>query len=175
VAILYDHYTNATAQRANGVDLSIRDTFSLTKGDLGVFANATWLRVRQQTLPTQPERTLSGRIYYAPKFRARGGVSWQSGGLSTAGFVNFLASSLDTGVNPAAKIGSWMTFDATVSYRFTSQHWSLSGVKVLLSATNLLDQMPPRTYSAAATLPQVDLTNTSILGRYLSLTVSKAW
>lgn len=175
VAILYDQYNNATAQTANGVDISVRDSFALDHGDLSLFASGTWLTLKQQTLSTQPERTLSGKIYYAPKFRGRGGIAWQSGGLSAAGFVNFLSSEIDTGVTPAANIASWTTVDATLSYAFKSSGGVLSGCKLSVAATNLFDRTPPRTYSPSATLPHFDTTNASIIGRYVSLTLSKSW
>ncbi|HTM82197.1 TonB-dependent receptor [Asticcacaulis sp.] len=175
VAILHDQYTNAAAQTAKGIDLSVRDNFAVGQGDLSVFANATWLTLRQQTLITQPVRTLSGNLYYAPKFRARGGLSWQSGGFSATGIVNFLSSETDTGVTPAAEIASWTTVDATVNYALRTSHGALSGVKFALAASNLFDKIPPRTYSPAATLPHFDQTNASILGRYVSFTVTKAW
>ena len=175
IAILYDQYTNATAQTAKGVDASVRDTFPVKVGDLSVFANATWLNLRQQTLITQPMRTLSGKIYYAPKFRARGGLSWRWDGLSASSIVNFISAETDTAATPLQPVASWTTVDGTVSYAFGSGSGALSRVKLALSATNLFDKVPPRTHSQASTLPQFDPTNASIIGRFVNLTISKAW
>lgn len=175
VAILHDQYTNATAQTAKGLDASVHDTFPVSGGDLDVFANATWLTLKQQTLSTQPVQTLSGNLYYAAKFRARGGMSWQRGGLSASGIVNFLSPEKDAAATPSATVASWTTVDANLAYAVGPGRGLLSGVKLSVAATNLFDKLPPRTHSQSVTLPHFDPTNASIVGRFVSVTVSKAW
>ncbi len=174
-AIVYDQYENATAQKERGVDLSARDSYDLPAGSLDVSVNATWLRLQQQTITTQPESVLSGLTYYAPKFRGRAGIAWLNRGWTVSGFANFISAELDPGVTPAAPVGSWTTVDSTIAYKFANSGVTLSGVKVSLSASNLFDRAPPRLTSPASYLPHFDSTNASIVGRFVRLTVAKAW
>jgi outer membrane receptor protein involved in Fe transport len=176
VAVLRDQYANATAQTVKGLDVGYRQSFILRSGDLSAFANATWLRLRQQTIVTVPSIQLSGTIYNVPKFKARAGLSWQRGGFSATGIANYIAAAKDTGVVPNADIGSWTTFDATLAYRFSSQSGLKRGAKIVLSASNLFDRNPPYTASGTPGLdPHFDSTNASIVGRFVSLTLAKAW
>lgn len=177
VAIINNNYQNATAQTVKGFDFSARKTFSLNSGNLSAFANATQLSLVQTTVPTAPEVKLSGTIYNVPKFKARAGANWQRGPLSLTGIVNYVSSEWDTGITPYAKIASWTTADANLSYVFGSPAGFWKGVKFDLSASNLLDRQPPYARSPAATIPGIafDSTNYSVLGRQISVTLSKAW
>ncbi len=172
VAIIEDQYVNATAQTIQGFDLAYRQTFVLRAARVDTFANATWTELKQQTLPTEPQATLSGTIFNVPKFKARAGATFSEGNLSATGFVNYISSEKDTGVTPVARIASWTTLDGNVSYRFRQ-----NGIKLALAASNLLDAMPPYAKSPSLALPgfTFDSTNANILGRAVSLTVSKTW
>jgi hypothetical protein len=176
-AIAYNNYQNATAQTAHGVDLGYRQSFTVKDGTLSTFANATWLRLEQQTIETRPSARLSGTVFNAPDFKARGGVTWQTGGFSASGIVNYLGDETDNGITPNEQIGSWTTVDATLSYNFDDSDAALRGVKVALSASNLFDRDPPRAASPAIAYGGLayDSTNTSLVGRFVSLTVTKGW
>ena len=176
-AIAYDNYQNATAQAAHGIDLGYRQTFTVGGGTLAAFANASWLHLEQQTIETQPSDILSGTIFNAPDFKARGGVSWQRGGMSASGIVNFVGTETDTGVTPNAKIGSWTTVDANLTYSFAGPSAFARGLKVAVSVSNLFDRDPPRAVSPALAYEGLafDSTNGSLIGRFASLTLTKAW
>ncbi|CAM3161532.1 TonB-dependent receptor [Asticcacaulis taihuensis] len=176
VAILHNRYANASAQTVKGFDLSYRQTVTLAGSrTLNLFANGSWLDLRQKTISTSPETKLSGTIFNAPKFKARGGLSYLDRGLSATGIVNFIASEDDTGVMPTAEIASWTTFDVNLAYDFGAGS-GRPGWKVAVIASNLFDKDPPRTVSPAS-YPGLnfDSTNASIMGRFVSLTVGRSW
>ena len=176
VAAIYNQNTNATAQTIKGVDLSYRQAFRLDFGDIDTFANASWLTLKQQTIPTLPSIELSGTIFSPPKFKARGGASWRRGGFSATAVVNYIADEADTLVTPNFKVDPWTTVDATVAYRFGEGANAFSDLRIVLSASNLFDKAPPYTPSPISNMgPHFDSTNASIIGRFVSITVSKAW
>ena len=176
IAVLQDKYANASAQAISGIDLGYRQTFGFEHGALDTFANASWLSLKQKTISTVPAVELAGTIFNAPKFKARGGFSWRSGGWSATGIVNLVGEEIDNAASPEGDVASWTTVDATVSYRFPADAGLSKGVKVSLSASNLFDRSPPYTVSPTY-YPGLhfDSTNSSIVGRFVSLTVTKAW
>lgn len=175
VGIAFNQYANVAAQSVEGVDLSYRQTFAVPRGDLQVFANATWIRLQQQMLPTTPQNDLSGTIFNIPEVRARLGASWEIGRVTLTGIGNHQSGSTDTGVTPRRDIASWTTVDATVSYVTPESSSPLSGMSIILSASNLFDRDPPYAASPGLEYEGVyyDATNASPLGRFVSISVRK--
>jgi len=177
VAVLLDSYTNATAQRINGLDLSYRQTFRTSWGTFAPFAGATAIRLDQQFIVSAPLAKLSGTIFNVPNLKARAGLSWERGGLSLTGFVNYVSGEWDTGVTPARRVGSWTTADVTASYTEQRADNALSGIRVAVAVTNLFDRQPPHAESPTAQFQGIDYdsTNASIMGRFVSVSVTKDW
>lgn len=177
VGILLDRYTNATAQTVRGMDLSYRQSFASSFGTFDVFGNATWIRLKQQTIISLPFQQLSGTIGNVPKFKARGGVTWRRGGLSATLVGNYVAAETDAGVSPAVPIGSWTTADLNLSYAFGGLKAAPSGLRLGLAISNLFDKKPPYAVSPALSYAGVhyDSTNTSVIGRFVTLSVTKDW
>lgn len=171
IAIVRNLQQNALSQRIEGVDVSYRQEL----GAVSAFANATWIDLRQQSVPAAPEVTLSGTIANVPDIRARGGLTWEKSGLAVTGIVNFVSSSTDTGVTPNANIDSWTTVDANLSYEFDSNAGALSDMRIALSATNLFDRDPPFAFSPSLLQQGIffDSTTASPIGRLISVTVRK--
>ncbi|BEV13162.1 TonB-dependent receptor (plasmid) [Asticcacaulis sp. DW145] len=176
-AIVRQEFTNAASQRAKGLDLSYRQRFEIDGGDLSAFANATSIDLKQQTTIVTPIKELSGTIFYVPKFKARGGLNWDSRSLSATAIVNYVASETDTGVLPNVRVASFTTVDTSISYSLDSQNFFFKGTRVTLSASNLFNRAPPRALSPAKSYPGIyfDSTNASAMGRFVSLTITKAW
>jgi outer membrane receptor protein involved in Fe transport len=176
VGIVNDNYTNATSQRVHGIDTSYRQNFAIGDLALNAFANATWLHLDQQTIPTLPAQTLSGTLYAAPDFKARGGLTLTAGQWTLTGDGNFIDSEIDTEAATPSRIASWTTVDATVVYRFAGAGFG-RGLKLIGAASNLFDKGPPHAIGPTVSYPGLDFdsTNASLLGRYLSLTIVKAW
>ncbi|MFC5342951.1 TonB-dependent receptor plug domain-containing protein (plasmid) [Brevundimonas staleyi] len=176
-AILLNQYWNATAQTVAGVDIGYRQSFEVATGSVDLFANLTWLELRQQTISTMPAQEISGTIFNVPNFKARLGATWRSGGFTMTGIVNHLPDELDTGVVPNRTIGAWTTADANIAYRFDAESGVWSGVTLSVSATNLFDRSPPFAASASVSAYGLnyDTTNYSPVGRFIAFQVSKAW
>jgi outer membrane receptor protein involved in Fe transport len=167
---------NATAQSIRGMDLSYRQSFDTQIGRFDAQLVGTWTRLRQQTLPNLPELTLSGTIFHVPDFKARAGLGWQNGPWAVNGFVNYVSDEIDDGVTPHQPISAWTTADARIAYRFENTG-ALQDLSVAVSVTNLFDQKPPFALSPSLSYTGInfDSTNHSIIGRFVSLTLTKEW
>ncbi|WP_298325494.1 TonB-dependent receptor [Asticcacaulis sp.] len=177
IAFIRSANTNAAAQTVSGVDVSYRQGFDWAEGRLNLFANGSWVKLEQQTISTVPSQELSGTIFNVPDFKARGGLSWQRGGLTVNAIANYVSVSRDTGVVPEYRIASWTTVDANVGYVFERGQALTSGLKISLAASNLFDKAPPYARSPGLVGQGItfDSTNASAMGRQISLTVTKAW
>jgi outer membrane receptor protein involved in Fe transport len=170
VALVANVWTNAVAQKVRGVDFSYRQDFDLAGGRLSAFANATRIQIDQQALPTLPPTRLSGTVGNIPQFRARGGLTWSSGGFSGTAIVNHHDGAIDTGVTPNRPVASLTTFDASLRYRFDTARLELS-----VAATNLFDADPPFAASPGIFQPGInyDSVNSSPLGRIVRVGLRK--
>jgi len=173
VALIDDQYLNATSQKIQGVDLSIRESMTLSLGQIEPFANATWLNLVQQTLPNSAPETLTGTLFNPPTFRARGGATWSCGSFTATGVINYISGETDNGVTPSAWVDSWTTADLNLAYRFDRPSARLPGLEVALAVSNLFDQAPPYAKGASDRLPGInyDSTNYSAVGRFVALTL----
>ena len=74
-------------------------------------------------------------------------------------------------------MASWTTVDLNLAYRFGVGSGPGRGTRIALSASNLFDRAPPYAISPGLGYPGLhyDSTNHSILGRYIRLTVARAW
>lgn len=170
VAVVRNNYHNATSQNIDGLDLAVRKKIKLHDGDVSIFGNATVTDLRRKLIVTSPEQELSGTVFNVPTFKARAGVSWESGNISTNVIANYIGKSTDTGVTPNKSIGAWTTIDANISYRFADQKHRLS-----ISASNILDRDPPHVTSAGVSYSGMsfDSTNASVIGRVVSLSFTR--
>ena len=175
IALLEDHYVNATDQKIHGLDVSIKQGFALPLGALEASASGTWMRVDQQLFPGVPSQLLSGTLFNAPTVRARGGLTWLYEGFSATGTVNYVSSETDTNVTPERSISSWTTVDCVISYRFGQLAPTLPKLEGSLAVTNLFDRPPPFAKGAGWEVQGVnfDSTNASGLGRFVSLTLKQ--
>jgi iron complex outermembrane recepter protein len=175
VALIEDVFTNVTSQTIRGVDLSIKQSFSLPRGFIDAFANATWLDITQQIIPTEPAIRLTGTLFNPPTVRVRSGLSWTYAGFTSTGIFNYISSETDTNIAPAAPIGSWTTVDLNLAYRMPLGRGPLSGFEASLAITNLFDRAPPVAKGAALAQQGIELdsANTSDIGRFVALTVRK--
>ncbi|NHK27167.1 TonB-dependent receptor [Parvularcula flava] len=176
VAVLMNRYANVAAQKIDGFDLSYRQTLDYSKHSLNLFANASWLDITQRTLPDLPERQISGTISNAPELRSRAGVTYERGGVSVTGIVNYVDGSMDVGVTPSREIASWTTADLTIAYRFAGRREE-GGTALSLSVTNLFDQDPPYAESPSRLYQGItfDSANSSVLGRFVAVSLRQSF
>ena len=96
--------------------------------------------------------------------------TWTRGVFSDTLDLNYLNGEHDLEGN---RIGSWTTLDFQAALRSPAQTGQLKGVVLALNVSNLLDTDPPFYDS-----PQgvgYDATNTSAIGRTVSVQVTKRW
>jgi len=173
VALLEGHYVNASAQKINGVDLSIKKGFALPLGSLDAFASASWLHIQQQFTANSATQTITGTLFNPPTSKVRSGLTWVYGGFSSTGVLNWIAGETDNGVTPHVPVSAWTTMDFTVTYRFGRFAPQLPGLESTLAISNAFDRAPPYARGAGAEYPgfYFDSTNASAVGRFVSLTL----
>jgi outer membrane receptor protein involved in Fe transport len=178
-AIVDDRMLNVASQTVRGADLSVNYKIGAGSDSGLLFFNGTYLNLVQQNTPQAAEKTLSGLAFYPPKFRLRGGATWKLSAWALTGTVNYLPRETNNQVTPFQTVSSWMTVDASLRYA-PELAGILAGLHVSLSVLNAFDRNPP--FVALSTfdstiLPGLnyDSTNTSPMGRFLTLRVSKEW
>jgi len=175
VAIAYNLYTNAARSRAHGIDVTGSYGFDLGGGHASLTGSATFLRGDQQNSSIQDPFQTVGLLANPPKFAARGGIVWTSGGLTLSGFVNHVGSITDIARPTPLSTGSFTTLDANIRYRSRVERGPLSNLEIGLSIMNLLDQHPPTLPPLYDYTVNYDSTNYSSLGRVISLSLTKHW
>ena len=173
VALLEGRYVNATAQKIDGVDLSIRKGFILPLGNLDAFAAASWLHIQQQLAAGAATQTVTGTLFNPPTAKVRSGLTWAYDGFTSTGVLNWVAGETDNGVTPNAPISAFTTVDFTVTYRFPRLASPLPGLESTLAIINAFDRAPPYARGAGAQYAgyAFDSTNASAVGRFISLTL----
>jgi outer membrane receptor protein involved in Fe transport len=175
-AILDARQVNVSRQTARGADASISYRIGATSSIALLFFNGTYLKLTQQNTPQSPQQTLSGLAFYPSKFRLRSGATWKLNSWGLTGTVNYLARETNSQVVPFQSVGSWTTVDATLRYAPTLPG-VFAGLNFNLAAINLFDRDPPFLLLPAGVIQGLnfDSSNTSPVGRFLRLQVSKQW
>jgi iron complex outermembrane recepter protein len=174
VAVVDDRLVNVSSQTAKGGDISAGYRIDTGAGAALLFLNGTFLDLTQKDTPQSPEQTLSGIAFYPAKFRMRAGVTWTPGSWAFTGTLNYLARESNTQVTPSEEVGSWTTVDASIRYT-PAFHGAFAGLHFSVAAINVFDRDPP--YINITFIPGLnyDSSNTSALGRFINLQVSKEW
>jgi iron complex outermembrane recepter protein len=170
-ALVDDRYSNALKQHASGADLLLSYRQPTPVGAFTWSLNGAYLKLDQQPTASSPTQTLSSTIFNPPDFKARAGVTWERGELSATAHLNYVGGSKDPATSPEFKIDSWTTLDVQAAYVTDKSFWP----SARLSVENLFDRHPPFTGPHSGSPPgfQFDSTNTSALGRFISLQVYK--
>jgi len=170
VAILDGRDRNVARQWYRGVDAALHYRWRVGPGQtLAVSGAATWLHSRQQLLAGQPTTPLAGTIFNPPHFKARGGATYDSGRASLSAFLNYVGPVFDLRRPTAVEIHSLTTLDLTGRVRVGHR------TEISLSALNVLNAKPDAIYTTATYDTPFDATNYSATGRFISLTVTRAW
>jgi iron complex outermembrane receptor protein len=174
-AVVNDKMVNIARQDVTGVDLSADYKRPTSGGVLDVFANASFLDLRQKTVPTAPETEISGQAFEPAKFRARAGASWRIGAWAATGIVNFTGSEVNTYQPDLPHVSSWTTVDVQLSYR-PELPGPLAGIQAALSVQNAFDRDPPFVlFDQYVPGLHYDPLNGNVLGRFITLRLSKAF
>ena len=175
-AIVDGRVVNVATQTARGADLSINYKIGAGSSSELLFLNGTYLDLSQQNTPQSPEQTLSGLAFYPPKFRIRGGATWKVDSWALTGIVNYLPGETNNQVVPFQSVGSWTTVDASLRFA-PALSGALSGLHCSLAVLNLFNRAPPYVLLPSTVTQGInyDSSNTSPLGRFVNLQISKQW
>lgn len=176
-AIVDARLQNLSVVRQSGLDADIRYSFDVFGGKAEIGAAGTYIfKINQALTPTAPINDVVDILGNPVDLRLRGRALWNNDRWGASLFVNYLDSYTNlTNVTPQ-KVGSWTTFDAQISYSIPKGRGPLSGLRLALGATNLLDTDPPyAAYNLGLLATGYDPDNASPLGRVISFQVTKAW
>lgn len=133
-------FFNASQQKTDGVDLDLRNTFSL--GDMGklevVNAYTYTISLKRQTNPGQPLVELVDTFEF-PRWRHTISGAWTRGAWGSTLAVNTVAGFADlrTVSGAEVKIGNHMTIDAQVRYT------GFKNLTLSLGGQNIANKKPP--------------------------------
>jgi iron complex outermembrane receptor protein len=175
VAVINNNLVNASSQRIHGVDLGGTYRIPIASGDIILSGQGSWLTSSQRNTSSLPSFDLAGTNFNPPHFRARGGATGHFGSFTTAFFANYIGSVLDTNAGPPAKGDNMVTLDLTLMWKAPATTGLLKGFELGVYVQNLANAKPPYLAPFSNTTVNYDSTNYSPLGRFVSLSLRKAW
>jgi outer membrane receptor protein involved in Fe transport len=175
VAIIDNRYRNVAVQAIHGIDILADYTLPLGNGDLTGSVNATYLRIRQQLGPGQPEQLRSGLLFTPPDWRGRASITWSAGPITLNGSVSYVDGVNDTRAVPSVRVRGTTTVDLTARYRLKLASHALQGLEFNLSLLNAFDEAPDEIASSLFYDTTYDSTNYSPLGRVIAFGIAASW
>lgn len=171
-AIFDDRLINVASQSANGADLRVTYPIETATGLFTPFFNGDVLSLRQQLTSAAAPQTISGLVFYPPKYKLQGGLSWQKGELGSTATFNYTPAETNNLVEPQTQVGAWYTLDLQGRYGFSTPHGVARGLSARLSILNVFNKNPP----IVTGHPYVyDNTQASPYGRVAKLEIAKQW
>ena len=171
-AIIDDRFINLTSQTATGVDLYATYVAETGAGTFAPFFNGSALSLRQQQTSAAAVQTISGLVFYPPKYKLQGGLSWQQRELGATASFKCTAAETNTLTEPHTHVGAWYSLDLQGRYASSASRGPASGLSTRFSIINVFDRNPPSLIG----YPYVyDNTQASPYGRILKLDIAKQW
>jgi hypothetical protein len=171
-AIIDNRFLNVSEQWARGVDILLKYLLDSDLGQFTPFFNGSYLQLRQKLTDTSPEQTISGLVYYPPRYKIRSGLTWSRSSLGATAIVNYVPPENDNLLGAPERIGCWATLDMQGSYSIVKPQSMFGGISFRLSVLNVLDKRP-------AYLPGdplgYDATQASPFGRVVKIGLVKDW
>jgi iron complex outermembrane receptor protein len=169
-AILDQRYVNTAGLTVRGVDAQAsyaRDAFG---GRLTLAANGAWmLDFMRAVTPAAPYREFVGRVANPARFRGRLTADWTRDALSLGLALNHV-SGFEDALGETVRAQDTVDLTARLAAPESSR-WA--GVSAALSIRNLFDRAPP--FYDNPTGFGFDATNGDVIGRFVSLQISKRW
>lgn len=168
-AIVDARYVNTTRVEVEGLDANLDYPFSLRGEAFQVSANLSYLdRFESQNTPGAPVVSTLNRPNEPIGLRGRGTLRWSRGPWTASTSANFVDSYRDF---DGDRIGSWVTADAQIA--FAPEHGTLAGTTIALNVQNAFDRDPP--FWDGLEGIAYDAANANVLGRFVSVQLTKAW
>lgn len=170
-AIVDNQEANVASVLETGLDFNFVYGFDTAAGNFDVQANGSYLFEKKDRLTSgSPYVEELNTVFNPVDLRLRNSLTWSRGGLSATIFLNYVNSYHDGRPGLQGDVASWTTFDSTVSYD-TGEHFGwLENATLSLTILNALNRGPPYINNHGL---NVDATNASVVGRYVSLDIIK--
>lgn len=177
VAIIDGTNQNAGRQSVRGLDMLVNYHTDLGNdhGTLGAMLNASYLMSDQQMSDQAPVVQRAGTIFNPPHWRARGGLTWNSGGLALNATGSLIGGVIDTRAATDVPVSGMATLDLTARYSFGPDRGALSGLELSLTAQNIFNSKPAVISTALPYEAAYNSTNYSAIGRFISFGIAKTW
>jgi iron complex outermembrane receptor protein len=178
--------TNTAVSRQRGIDADIAYEWALPASTLQASLKGNYLlKAEDQFSPVMSPRQMFGLIFLQARFKGRAGLTWGNEAVSVNLGANYVSSNRDDRfLERDVRVGSWLTYDASVQYRFgkgRGPQW-LDNARLTLSAQNLLDRDPPLIVpslelggGAEYSYVAYDSANADPYGRWMSIQLTKEW
>jgi iron complex outermembrane recepter protein len=168
---------NLATLRTQGIDFDTQysfDTSSLGRLTLDL-ASTYLLEYSQMAMPNTASVSLLNTLNNPINLKLIGGCKWEWRGAWALVAMNYVNSYRDTTSVPERNIGSWLTFDLQVGYRWGDGAGRvLKNAEIAVNAVNAFDRAPPFAIDRSASLGY-DEENADPTGRVVTLSVRKRW
>jgi len=170
-AIIDNRFQNVSQDKIHGIDAAASYSFDAgTAGHFSIQGNGTYLASSRILIEGLPSTKIAGTIFYPAHFKIRAGISWDRDETLINVFANYVGGVRDNRSAAEVDVGAVTTIDFSIKRHFGGR----SGFDLQASALNLFNHKPDRIRSAGYN-QSYDFTNYSPIGRYLSVSVTKAW
>jgi iron complex outermembrane recepter protein len=184
-AIIDNQLENAETTVEQGVRVDGQYTYDAEElGQWGLSFSGNYLLVDRTSIEAgfPQETNVTNTIAEPPKFRMRGGVTWQYRALTADLMLNHTSAYENTLFSPPQDIASWTTEDLTLKVNIPPNANMLwRDLNLVLNIKNLADRRPPfldiptGDIAIGRSVVPFDGTNASAVGRYVSLEIRKGW
>ncbi len=169
-AIIDGRYVNTARVVVEGIDIDAGGSLDVLGGSVTAAVGGSYMfRYAQQLTPTATTRDLASTVGYPARVKARSSIDWSSGVFGATLSSTFVGGYRNIDFTPAPRVKSWLTFDLQVRANIGRER----GLLLALDARNLLNRAPP--FVNRSTGIGYDPANADVLGRNLSIQVTKTW
>lgn len=168
-AIVDARYVNTARVDVRGADLAVGYRFDVGADSFDLGGSLTWFeRFDVQATPASPVDSQMDRPNYPVSLRGRTTAGWTRGPFTVTGGLDYVTDYADLA---GRRIGSWTTADLSAQYA-PETGW-LAGSRFTLAVQNLFDRDPP--FYDAPEGVAYDAANADVMGRYVSLQLTRSW
>ncbi len=168
-AIVDARFVNTASVEVEGVDVGAGYRFDAMGSAFTLRGDLTYLaRFDTRATPNSPVVSELNLPTYPVGLRGRATGGWSRDAWSVSSSLNYVDGYRDLN---DVRIGSWITADLQI--RYAPDTGPLSGTVLALNVQNLLDRDPP--FYDAPEGVGYDAANTNVLGRSISLQLTRVW